>query len=58
MIRRDDFSIQVFENLYVNRQEKNPKLVINQQHRALVVSSKHHFYDLYLLHNLPITTTS
>lgn len=38
-------SIQVFENVYIKKQEKNPKLVVNQQHRYLVVSSKHHFYD-------------
>lgn len=46
MIRRDDFYIQVFESVYTKKQEKNnkPKLVINQQHRALV-SSQQHFYD-------------
>lgn len=30
MIRTDDVSIQVFENVYTDKQKKNPKLVINQ----------------------------
>lgn len=41
MVRKDDFSIQVFENAYTEKQEKNPQ----RQDRALVASSKHHFYD-------------